>query len=55
MRGSIWSGDLPGDDLPYHVNVESRPLVVMPRLDYANDLSLIFRPEELSEFVLRVF
>ena len=41
----IWSGDLPGDDLPFHQNIEGKPLVFMPRLDYANDLSLVFRPK----------
>jgi peptidoglycan/xylan/chitin deacetylase (PgdA/CDA1 family) len=41
----IWSGDLPGDDLPFHQDIEGKPLVFMPRLDYANDLSLVFRPK----------
>ena len=54
-EGIYWSGDLPGDDLPYHVNVESRPLVVMPRLDYANDLSLIFRPKNSPSLFFECF
>jgi len=41
----IWNGDLPGDDLPFHQTIEGKPLVFMPRLDYANDLSLVFRPK----------
>ncbi|MFQ5684403.1 MAG: polysaccharide deacetylase family protein, partial [Candidatus Binatia bacterium] len=44
-EGIIWSGDVPSDELPYHVDVNGKPLVIMPRLDYANDHSIIFRPK----------
>lgn len=44
-EGIFWSGDMPGDEVPYHVEVNGKPMVIMPRLDYANDLSLIFRPK----------
>ncbi len=42
-EGIIWTGDLPGPDIPQHRMINGKPLVIMPRLDYANDLSLIFR------------
>jgi peptidoglycan/xylan/chitin deacetylase (PgdA/CDA1 family) len=41
-EGIYWTGDLPGPDIPEHRMVKGKPLVIMPRLDYANDLSLIF-------------
>jgi len=41
----IWTGDMPGDDVPYHRDINGEPLVIMPRLDYANDLGLVFRPK----------
>lgn len=41
-EGIYWTGDLPGPDIPEHRVVSGKPLVIMPRLDYANDLSLIF-------------
>ncbi len=41
----IWSGDMPGDDVPFHQNIDGKPMVIMPRLDYANDLALVFRPK----------
>jgi peptidoglycan/xylan/chitin deacetylase (PgdA/CDA1 family) len=41
-EGIFWTGDLPGPDVPECRWVNGKPLVVMPRLDYANDLSLIF-------------
>jgi allantoinase len=40
--GIYWTGDLPGPDIPQHRMINGKPLVIMPRLDYANDLSLIF-------------
>ena len=42
-EGIFWTGDLPGPDIPQHRVVNGKPLIIMPRLDYANDLSLIFR------------
>ncbi len=44
-EGIYWSGDVPSDDVPYHIDVDGNPLVIMPRLDYANDLSLLFVPQ----------
>jgi allantoinase len=44
-EGIFWTGDLPGPDVPEHRMVNGKPLVVMPRLDYANDHSLIFHPK----------
>ena len=41
-EGIFWTGDLPGPDIPQHRIVNGKPLVIMPRLDYANDLSLLF-------------
>lgn len=41
-EGILWTGDMPGDDVPYHREIGGKPLVIMPRLDYANDLGLIF-------------
>jgi peptidoglycan/xylan/chitin deacetylase (PgdA/CDA1 family) len=41
-EGIFWTGDLPGPDVPESRRVNGKPLVIMPRLDYANDLSLIF-------------
>jgi allantoinase len=40
--GIYWTGDLPGPDIPQSRMVNGKPLVIMPRLDYANDLSLLF-------------
>ena len=42
-EGIFWTGDLPGPDIPQHRMINGKPLIIMPRLDYANDLSLIFR------------
>lgn len=44
-EGILWNGDLPGDDIPFHREINGKPLVIMPRLDYANDLVLIFFPK----------
>jgi peptidoglycan/xylan/chitin deacetylase (PgdA/CDA1 family) len=43
-EGIYWTGDLPGPDIPEHRLINGKPLVIMPRLDYANDHSLIFHP-----------
>ena len=37
-EGIFWTGDLPGPDIPQHRIVNGKPMVIMPRLDYANDL-----------------
>lgn len=44
-EGILWNGDMPGDDVPFHKEIDGKPLVIMPRLDYANDLGLIFSPK----------
>jgi peptidoglycan/xylan/chitin deacetylase (PgdA/CDA1 family) len=44
-EGIFWTGDLPGPDIPQFRMVHGKPLVIMPRLDYANDLSGIFTPK----------
>lgn len=44
-EGIFWTGDMPGDEIPYHEDVSGKPMVIMPRLDYANDLSGVFRPK----------
>jgi peptidoglycan/xylan/chitin deacetylase (PgdA/CDA1 family) len=44
-EGIFWTGDLPGPDVPEHRMVNGKPLVIMPRLDYANDHSLVFHPK----------
>lgn len=44
-EGIFWTGDMPGDEIPYHIEVDGKPFVIMPRLDYANDLSLLFGPK----------
>ena len=44
-EGVIWTGDLPDDDTPYHKLIDGKPLVIMPRLGYANDHSWIFIPK----------
>ncbi len=41
-QGVYWTGDLPGPDVPAHRIINGKPLVIMPRLDYANDLSRLF-------------
>jgi len=54
-EGIIWTGDLPGDDIPYHRLIDGKPLVIMPRLDYANDLSGIFRPKNAPRVYFEFF
>jgi allantoinase len=44
-EGIQWTGDLPGPDIPEHRMINRKPLVIMPRCDYANDHSLIFHPK----------
>jgi peptidoglycan/xylan/chitin deacetylase (PgdA/CDA1 family) len=44
-EGILWTGDMPSDEIPYHREFNGKPLVIMPRLDYANDLSWIFNPK----------
>ena len=52
-EGIFWTGDLPGPDIPQHRMVNGKPLIIMPRLDYANDLSGIFHTQEsCHEFIL---
>ena len=41
-EGIIWNGDLPIDEVPHHREVNGKRLVIMPRLDYANDHALVF-------------
>ncbi|MCE3240764.1 MAG: hypothetical protein K0Q83_1271, partial [Deltaproteobacteria bacterium] len=54
-EGIIWTGDLPGPDIPQHRMVNGKPLVIMPRLDYANDLSLIFRAKNPARVYFESF
>jgi allantoinase len=54
-EGVYWTGDLPGPDIPEHRMVNGRPLVVMPRLDYANDLSLIFHQKHPARVYFESF
>jgi peptidoglycan/xylan/chitin deacetylase (PgdA/CDA1 family) len=49
-EGIFWTGDLPGPDIPQHRIVNGKPLVIMPRLDYANDLSLLFDAKNPARF-----
>jgi peptidoglycan/xylan/chitin deacetylase (PgdA/CDA1 family) len=52
-EGIYWTGDLPGPDVPEHRMINDRPLVIMPRLDYANDLADLQR-ENPARFILTV-
>ena len=53
-EGIFWTGDLPGPDIPQHRMVNGKPLVIMPRLDYANDLSLIVHAQKSrARFILK--
>lgn len=54
-EGIYWTGDLPGPDIPEHRLVNGKPLVVMPRLDYANDLSLLFNAKNPARFYFDSF
>jgi peptidoglycan/xylan/chitin deacetylase (PgdA/CDA1 family) len=53
--GIVWTGDLPGPDIPEHRRVNGKPLVIMPRLDYANDHSLIFHPKNPARVYFESF
>ena len=54
-EGILWTGDLPGPDIPQHRVINGKPLVIMPRLDYANDLSLIFRAKNPARVYFESF
>jgi len=54
-EGIFWTGDLPGPDVPQHRIVNGKPLVIMPRLDYANDLSLIFNAKNPARVYFESF
>jgi peptidoglycan/xylan/chitin deacetylase (PgdA/CDA1 family) len=54
-EGILWTGDLPGPDIPQHRMINGKPLIIMPRLDYANDLSLIFRAKNLARVYFESF
>jgi allantoinase len=54
-EGIYWTGDLPGPDIPEHRMIKGKPLVIMPRLDYANDLSLIFNAKNPARVYFESF
>jgi peptidoglycan/xylan/chitin deacetylase (PgdA/CDA1 family) len=54
-EGIFWTGDLPGPDIPEHRIINGKPLVIMPRLDYANDHSLVFHPKNPGRFYFESF
>jgi len=54
-EGIVWTGDLPGPDIPQHRVIHGKPLVIMPRLDYANDLSLIFNAKNPARVYFESF
>jgi len=54
-EGIYWSGDLFGPDIPEHRMINGKPLVIMPRLDYANDHSLIFHPKNSARVYFESF
>jgi len=54
-EGIFWTGDLPGPDIPEHRIINDKPLVIMPRLDYANDHSLVFHPKNPARFYFDSF
>lgn len=54
-EGIFWTGDLPGPDIPERRMVSGKPLVIMPRLDYANDHSLVFHPKNPARFYFESF
>ena len=54
-EGIFWTGDLPGPDIPEHRMIKGKPLVIMPRLDYANDHSLVFHPKNPARFYFDSF
>jgi peptidoglycan/xylan/chitin deacetylase (PgdA/CDA1 family) len=54
-EGIFWTGDLPGPDVPQHRIINGKALVIMPRLDYANDLSLIFNAKNPARVYFESF
>jgi peptidoglycan/xylan/chitin deacetylase (PgdA/CDA1 family) len=54
-EGIHWTGDLFGPDIPEHRIIKGKPLVIMPRLDYANDHSLIFHPKNSARVYFESF
>jgi peptidoglycan/xylan/chitin deacetylase (PgdA/CDA1 family) len=56
-EGIFWSTDLPSDDVPYHIEIDHKPLVIMPahHFNYANDLSLIFTPKNPPSVYFETF
>jgi hypothetical protein len=54
-EGIFWTGDLPGPEIPEHRIINGKPLVIMPRLDYANDHSLVFHPKNPARFYFDSF
>jgi peptidoglycan/xylan/chitin deacetylase (PgdA/CDA1 family) len=54
-EGIFWTGDLPGPDIPQHRTVNGKTLIIMPRLDYANDLSLLFNAKNPARFYFDSF
>jgi peptidoglycan/xylan/chitin deacetylase (PgdA/CDA1 family) len=54
-EGIFWTGDLPGPDVPEHRMISGKPLVIMPRLDYANDHSHIFQPKNSARVYFESF
>jgi peptidoglycan/xylan/chitin deacetylase (PgdA/CDA1 family) len=54
-EGIFWTGDLPGPDIPEYRIINGKPLVIMPRLDYANDHSLVFHPKNPARFYFDSF
>jgi peptidoglycan/xylan/chitin deacetylase (PgdA/CDA1 family) len=54
-EGICWTGDLPGPDIPEHRLIHDKPLVIMPRLDYANDHSMIFHPKNSARVYFESF
>ena len=54
-EGVFWTGDLPGPDIPEHRIINGKPLVIMPRLDYANDHSLVFHPKNPARVYFESF
>jgi len=51
----LWTGDLPGPDIPQHRVVNGKTLIIMPRLNYANDLSLLFNAKNPARFYFDSF
>ncbi|HWP60663.1 MAG TPA: polysaccharide deacetylase family protein [Candidatus Acidoferrales bacterium] len=54
-EGVFWNGDLPIDEVPHHREIGGKRLVIMPRLDYANDHSLVFAPKNPPDVYFEAF